>query len=155
MSILNPTLNKGKEKPIFAKLNALKLRSEVPVFKAGDKVVVKSKIKEGTKERVQAFEGIVLARKGAGIGEGFTVRRMSAGGVGVERVFPLHCPTIVSIEVKVVGFVRRAKINYLRGLVGKKAKIKDRNLKLTEAGAINPKAKAKKSKRMKKAPAKK
>ncbi len=110
-------------------LKSVVLRSDIPQFKAGDKIVVRSKIKEGDKERVQAFEGVVIARNGRGINETFTVRKLSAG-VGVERVYPLHSPTIVGIDLKVEGFIRRAKLYYLRGLDGKKARIRDKNLKL-------------------------
>jgi len=130
---------------LLANLKAAKLRTDIPKFKAGDRVVVSSKIKEGSKERVQAFEGVVIARKGTDIGASFTVRRMAAGGIGVERVFPLHSPSIVSIKVKLEGFVRRSKLYYLRGLVGKKARIQDRNLKLTEAGVGGHAKKKKKS----------
>jgi large subunit ribosomal protein L19 len=113
-------------------LDSLQLKNDLPKFKAGDKLVVKSKIKEGDKERVQAFEGIVIARNGRGIAETFTIRKVSAG-VGVERVFPLHSPAIVSMEVKVEGFVRRGKLYYLRNLDGRAARIRDKNLKLLEA----------------------
>lgn len=106
--------------------------NNLPEFKAGDKIVVKSKIKEGDKERVQAFEGVVMSRKGRGVAETFTVRKISAG-VGVERVFPLHSNRIESIEVKTEGFVRRAKMYYLRELEGRKARIQDKNLKLQHA----------------------
>ena len=108
------------------------LKQDLPAFRSGDKVVVKSKIKEGDKERVQAFEGVVIARDGRSVNETFTVRKISAG-VGVERIYPLHSPNIVSIEVKVEGFVRRGKLYYLRNLAGKKARIQDKNLKLAAA----------------------
>lgn len=114
------------------RLKALSLKTDLPEFRAGDKVVVRSKIKEGDKERVQAFEGIVIAKNGRGIQETFTVRKVSAG-VGVERVFPLHSPAIESIELKIEGFVRRAKLYYLRSLDGRAARIRDKNLKLLEA----------------------
>lgn len=114
------------------KLTKSQIRSDIPVFKSGDKVVVKTKIKEGDKDRIQAFEGIVIARNGSGIRETFTVRKVS-GGIGVERVFPLHSPVIAGIEVKVDGFVRRAKLYYLRELEGKASRIQDRNLKLSMA----------------------
>lgn len=112
--------------------SSLGLKADIPQFRSGDKLVVKSKIKEGDKERIQAFEGIVIARNGRGIQETFTIRKISAG-VGVERVFPLHSPSIVSMEVKVEGFVRRGKLYYLRKLDGRAARIRDRNLKLLEA----------------------
>ena len=106
---------------------------QYPAFKAGDKIIVRSKIKEGDKERVQAFEGIVIAKSnGVGVGSTFTVRKVS-GGIGVERIFPTHSPNIVSIERKVEGFVRRSKLYYIRGLDGKAARIKDKNIRLMEA----------------------
>jgi large subunit ribosomal protein L19 len=105
---------------------------KIPEFKAGDKVVVKSKIKEGDKERVQAFEGVVIARQGRGASASFTVRKVSAG-IGVERIYPLYSPNIVSIDRKIEGFVRRAKLYYIRGLDGKAARIKDKNIRLMEA----------------------
>jgi large subunit ribosomal protein L19 len=127
-------------------LSSLKLKTEIPSFRSGDKVVVKSKIKESeedgkVKYRIQAFEGIVIARNGRGIKETFTVRKVSAG-VGVERVYPLHSPTIDSIEVKVEGFVRRGKLYYLRDLSGKSARIRDRNLKLLAAQGAEAAAKS-------------
>lgn len=117
-------------------------QKEVPHFCAGDKVVVRAKIKEGEKERIQAFEGIVIARNGSGIREAFTVRKVSAG-IGVERIFPLNSPAIESIEVLVEGFVRRSKLYYLRDRKGRSARIQDKNLKLSEAeGQKSHKAKA-------------
>lgn len=94
---------------------------EIPDFRAGDTVRVDYKIKEGDKERIQPFEGIVIARKGAGEGKTFTVRRIAAGGVGVERIFPLKSPKIEKLEVVKKGQARRAKLYYLRQRVGKKA----------------------------------
>ena len=117
---------------ILDTLKSAQLKTDIPVFKSGDKIVVKTKIKEGDKERIQGFEGLVIARNGTGINETFTVRKVS-GGVGVERVFPLHSPLIDGIEVKVSGFVRRAKLYYLRKLDGKAARVRDKNLKLSEA----------------------
>lgn len=111
-------------------------RNEVPDFKAGDRVIVRSKIKEGNKERIQAFEGVCIARKGRGVAATFTVRRVTAG-VGIERIFALNSPTVVSIERKVEGFVRRSKIFYIRDLDGKAARIQDLNLKLQEAQAVS------------------
>ena len=98
------------------------MKSEVPVFNGGDTVKVGFKVIEGTKERIQNFEGVVIAKKHGGIRETFTVRRLSFG-VGVERSFPLHSPKIASITVVKRGKVRRAKLYYLRGLTGKAAKI--------------------------------
>ena len=100
------------------------MKKEVPQFNVGDTVKVGFKVIEGTKERIQNFEGVVIAKKHGGIRESFTVRRMSFG-VGVERTFPLHSPKIASITVVRKGKVRRAKLYYLRGLTGKAAKIQE------------------------------
>ncbi|MBR5151558.1 MAG: 50S ribosomal protein L19, partial [Elusimicrobiaceae bacterium] len=97
------------------------LKTNIPVFKAGDTVRVKVKVVEGDNERLQAFDGVVIARKGSGIGETFTVRKISFG-VGVERIFPLHSPRVDSIEVLKIGKVRRAKLNYLTKLSGNAAR---------------------------------
>lgn len=101
------------------------LRSDIPVFRPGDTVRVHLKIREGTRERVQAFEGVVIARRSGGSRETMTVRRVSYG-VGVERTFLVHSPRIERIEVTRRGKVRRAKLYYLRGLRGKAARIKER-----------------------------
>ena len=95
-------------------------KKDVPSFKVGDSVKVHTKVIEGDKERVQLFTGIVIGRKGTGINESFTVRRISYGE-GVERVFPIHSPRIAKIEVEKAGTARRAKLNYLRGRKGKQA----------------------------------
>ena len=100
------------------------LKSDVPQFNVGDTVKVGYRIKEGNKERVQNFEGVVIAKKHGGIRESFTVRRLSFG-VGVERTFPVHSPKIATITVVKKGKVRRAKLYYLRGLTGKAAKIQE------------------------------
>lgn len=100
------------------------LRTDLPAFKVGDTVRVNVRVIEGTRERLQAFEGVVIAKKNGGVRETFTVRRISFG-VGVERTFPVHSPKIGSIQVVKVGKVRRAKLYYLRGLTGKAAKIKE------------------------------
>ncbi len=100
------------------------LRTDIPEFKAGDTLKVYVKIKEGDKFRVQLFEGVCIARKGSGISETFTVRKISYQ-VGVERIFPIHSPIIDRIEVVKIGKVRRAKLHYLRGLSGKAARIKE------------------------------
>ena len=100
------------------------LKSEVPAIEIGDTVKVHVKIREGEKERIQLFEGTVIARKGSGISETFTVRRLSYG-VGVERVFPLHSPNVAKIELVRHGRVRRSKLYYLRDRVGKAAKVKE------------------------------
>ena len=100
------------------------LRNDIPDFNVGDTVKVHVKVKEGSRERIQVYEGVVMKRQGGGLSETFTVRRISYG-VGVERTFPLHSPKFDRIEVVRKGKVRRAKINYLRGRVGKRAKIKE------------------------------
>jgi large subunit ribosomal protein L19 len=100
------------------------LKNDIPVFKAGDTLKVFVKIKEGDKHRIQLFEGVCIARNGSGISETFTVRKMSYQ-IGVERIFPIHSPIVDHIEVIKVGKVRRAKLNYLRGLSGKAARIKE------------------------------
>ncbi len=99
------------------------LKSEMPTVNIGDTVRVHVKIKEGDRERIQAFEGTVIARRGGGISESFTVRRVSYG-VGVERVFPIHSPNVDKVEVIRRGKVRRSKLYYLRDRVGKAAKVK-------------------------------
>jgi large subunit ribosomal protein L19 len=101
------------------------LKSDVPAFSPGDTVRVHVKIREGEKERIQLFSGIVIARRGGGIRETFTVRKIS-GGVGVERIFPLHSPIIDRIEVERKGAVRRAKLYYLRSRKGKAARIDEK-----------------------------
>jgi large subunit ribosomal protein L19 len=101
------------------------LRDEVPEFRAGDTVRVHVRVIEGDKERIQVFQGVVIARRGGGTRETFTVRKMS-GAVGVERIFPLHSPVLDRIEVTRQGQVRRAKLYYLRKLRGKKARIEER-----------------------------
>ena len=101
------------------------LSQNLPEFSSGDTLRVHVKIKEGDKERIQVFQGIVIGRRGSGTGATFTVRKMSAG-IGVERIFPLHSPNIDKIERIKIGSVRRAKLNYLRELTGKSARIKER-----------------------------
>ena len=101
------------------------LRDDIPAFRAGDNVKVHVKVIEGTRSRVQVFQGVVIRRHGGGIGETYTVRKVSFG-VGVERTFPLHSPVIEKIEVVTRGDVRRAKLYYLRDLRGKAAKIKEK-----------------------------
>jgi large subunit ribosomal protein L19 len=102
------------------------LRDDVPEFRAGDTVRVHVKVTEGNRSRIQVFEGDVIARRGSGVRETFTVRKISFNAVGVERTFPVHAPVIDHIEVTRHGKVRRAKLYYLRDRVGKKAKIKER-----------------------------
>lgn len=100
------------------------LKAETPEFAVGDTVRVDVKIREGERERIQAFEGTVIAKKGSGVAETFTVRRVSYG-VGVERVFPLHSPNVAEVKVVRRGKVRRSKLYYLRDRVGKAAKVKE------------------------------
>ena len=101
------------------------LKTNIPPFRPGDTVRVNVRVKEGDKERVQAFEGVCIARRGGGVSETFTVRKIS-NGVGVERVFPVHSPSIETIDVVTRGHVRRAKLYYLRKLRGKAARIRER-----------------------------
>ena len=108
----------------FVETELLK-KKEVPTFKAGDTVTVHYKIKEGEKERIQQFQGVVLQRKGSGVAETFTIRKMS-NAIGVERIIPVNSPFIDKIEINKKGVVRRARIFYLRDLTGKKARIKEK-----------------------------
>ncbi len=128
---------------IIEQLERAQLREGIPQFKAGDTVRVHFQVIEGERRRIQAFEGIVLKRQGAGVRETFTVRKQSFG-VGVERTFPLHSPKIAKIEVLAIGDVNRAKLYYLRGRVGKKARIReirqDRQLKTVQATEEAPAA---------------
>ena len=110
---------------IIEALEKEQLRSDIPVFAPGDTVRVHAKIVEGTRERIQVFEGVVIGRQGTGVRETFTVRRISYG-IGVERMFPVHSPRIAKIEVVRHGVVRRAKLYYLRNLTGKAARIKEK-----------------------------
>src|SRR3712207_3685509 len=103
------------------------LRSDVPVFRPGDTVKVHVRVVEGNRERVQVFQGVVIRRQGGGVRETFTVRKISFG-VGVERTFPVHSPSIAKLEVVQRGQVRRAKLYYLRELRGKKARIRERRV---------------------------
>jgi large subunit ribosomal protein L19 len=105
-------------------ITAEQIKKDVPSFKSGDTVKVMVRIIESGKERLQAFEGVVVARKGSGINESFTVRKMSSG-IGVHRIFPIHAPTVASIEVLKKGKVRRNKLTYLTKLSGKAARIKE------------------------------
>ncbi|MBQ7897043.1 MAG: 50S ribosomal protein L19 [Clostridia bacterium] len=101
------------------------IKAEAPEFRIGDTVRVHNRIKEGARERIQYFDGTVIAKKNGGISETFTVRRIS-NGVGVEKTFPLHSPNVVAVDVIREGKVRRAKLYYLRDRVGKAAKVKDK-----------------------------
>ncbi len=109
----------------LAELNRENLRADFPAFQPGDTVRVAVRVREGDKERLQAFEGVCIARRGGGLQESFTVRKVSAG-VGVERIFPLHSPSIASIELVRRGRVRRAKLYYLRAVSGKAARIREK-----------------------------
>jgi large subunit ribosomal protein L19 len=119
---------------VIESLERAQLRGDLPQFKAGDTVRVHFKVIEGQRQRIQVFEGIVLKRQGAGARETFTVRKQSFG-VGVERTFPLHSPKIEKIEVTAIGDVNRAKLYYLRGKVGRKARVRERRYGAGTAGA--------------------
>ena len=125
--------------PRIVEIERTQLRSDLPAFAPGDTVRVRVRVSEGAKERIQAFEGICIARKGGSLNETFTVRKIS-GGVGVERIFPVHSPTIDGIEVVRRGHVRRAKLYYLRARRGKSARVRER--RWWEGGGISPKAEA-------------
>jgi len=109
---------------VIQSLEQRQLRTDIPVFKAGDTVGVHFRVIEGARQRIQVFEGIVIKRQGSGVRETFTVRKQSSG-VGVERTFPLHSPKIDKIDVKAIGDVNRAKLYYLRERVGKKARVRE------------------------------
>ena len=110
--------------PLIEAITKEQLRSDIPAFRPGDTVRVHAKVVEGTRERIQLFEGVVIKRQGTGISETYTVRKMS-GGVGVERTFPIHTPRVAQIEVVRFGKVRRAKLYYIRERHGKAARIKE------------------------------
>ncbi|MGL6014506.1 MAG: 50S ribosomal protein L19 [Selenomonadaceae bacterium] len=110
---------------IIQALEQEQLRSDIPVFAPGDTVRAHVKVVEGTRERIQMFEGVVIGRQGTGVRETFTVRRISYG-IGVERTFPVHSPRLEKIDVVRKGIVRRAKLYYLRALTGKAARIKEK-----------------------------
>ena len=109
---------------IITEITKDQLRTDLPTFRPGDTVRVHVKVVEGTRERIQVYEGVVISRRGGGISESFTVRKISYG-VGVERTFPVHTPKIAQLEVTRRGKVRRAKLYYLRDLRGKAARIKE------------------------------
>jgi large subunit ribosomal protein L19 len=111
--------------PIIEAINQAQMKTDVPPFAPGDTVVIQVKVKEGTRERLQAFEGVVIAKRNRGLDSAFTVRKISHG-VGVERTFQLHSPLIDSISVKRRGDVRKAKLYHLRDLSGKAARIKEK-----------------------------
>ncbi len=110
---------------IIEKLEAEALKSDIPDFAPGDTVIVQVRVKEGNRERLQAYEGVVVARRNRGLNSSFTVRKISHGE-GVERVFPLHSPTVAEIKVKRRGDVRRAKLYFLRERSGKSARIREK-----------------------------
>ena len=111
------------DKNLAKKVTASQLRTDLPEFKSGDTVKVSVRITENGKSRIQIFEGVVIARRGGGVAETFTVRKMS-GSIGVERIFPVQSPNVVSVEVVKKGKVRRNKITYIRSRSGKSARIK-------------------------------
>lgn len=111
---------------IIREIEKRQFKQEVSDFRVGDTVRVGVKVVEGSRERTQDFEGVVISRRGSGINENFTVRRIAAHGIGVERTFLVHAPRIDSIKIKRRGKVRRAKLYYLRGLTGKAARIKEK-----------------------------
>ena len=110
---------------------------EIPPFRAGDTLRVNVRVREGDKERIQAFEGVCIARRGAGVSETFMVRKIS-NGIGVERIFPVHSPMLESITVVRRGIVRRAKLFYLRGVTGKSARIKEKRTRLVVPETVAP-----------------
>jgi len=110
---------------------------EIPPFRAGDTLRVNVRVREGDKERLQAFEGVCIARRGAGVSETFMVRKIS-NGIGVERIFPVHSPMLESITVVRRGIVRRAKLFYLRGVTGKSARIKEKRTRLVVPETVAP-----------------
>jgi large subunit ribosomal protein L19 len=119
-------LEKPMQNAVLTKVINKNKRSDLPEFRPGDTIRVHVKIREGDKERLQLFEGTVIARKNTGMGETITVRKMSFGH-GVERIFPVHAPVVDHIDVVRTGRVRRAKLYYLRGLRGKAARLRERN----------------------------
>ena len=113
---------------IFSETQKQWMRTDIPAFRAGDTLRVNVRVKEGEKERVQAFEGVCIARRGSGVSETFTVRKIS-NGIGVERIFPVHSPMLADVVVQRRGRVRRAKLYYLRHLTGKATRIKERKVR--------------------------
>lgn len=121
------------------------VHEDIPTFKSGDTVNVHYRVREGEKERIQQFEGVVISRKGTGANQTFIVRKISAGNIGVERIFPLYSPFIAKIEVKKEGDVRRSKLYYLRDRRGKAARIKEKDRRMMDNnsdGAAKEKPKA-------------
>lgn len=122
---MNICWKEKKEMNLIESITQEQLRNDIPDFRPGDTVRVHARVVEGTRERIQLFEGVVIKRRGQGISETYTVRKMS-NGVGVERTFPIHTPRVAQIEVVRHGKVRRAKLYYLRALHGKAARIAER-----------------------------
>src|SRR5664279_122129 len=114
---------------VFTETEKEYMRTDIPPFRAGDTLRVNVRVKEGDKERLQAFEGVCIARRGSGVSETFTVRKIS-NGVGVERIFPIHSPMLGDVIVMRRGRVRRAKLYYLRAATGKAARIKERKIQI-------------------------
>jgi len=128
---------------LIRSMESEQFKSDVPDFGPGDTVRVHAKVVEGTRERIQVFEGVVIRRRAGGINENFTVRRIASHSIGVERTFLIHSPRIDKIEVTRHGKVRRAKLYYLRDLTGKAARIKERRRPLVTASAAAAAASAK------------
>lgn len=119
------------------------IKDDYPPFKAGDTVNVHYLVREGDKERIQKFEGLVISRRGSGANQTFMVRKVSAGNIGVERIFPLYSPFVSKIELKKQGDIKRSKLFYLRELQGKAARIKEKDQNLDTVRQINKEAEAK------------
>jgi large subunit ribosomal protein L19 len=139
-------------KPIIAAIENAQMEKTIPDFAPGDTVVVQVKVKEGNRERLQAFEGVVIAKRNRGLNSAFTVRKISHGE-GVERVFQTYSPLVDSIEVKRRGDVRRAKLYYLRELRGRAARIKEKLVRKTDTATAKPAAKKKAAPKADDAPA--
>lgn len=116
---------RGAIMDVMQEVTRQQMRDDLPAFNPGDTIRVNVRVREGEKERLQAFEGVCIAKKGGGVSETFTVRKISSG-IGVERVFPIHSPTVESVKLVRQGRVRRAKLYYLRALRGKKARIREK-----------------------------
>ncbi len=127
--------------PTVSAIHHANLKTDLPEFRAGDTVSVDFRVIEGSKERIQTFTGVVIQRRGAGISETFTVRKIS-NNIPVERIFPLNSPRIAAIKVNRLGKVRRARLFYMRGLQGKAARIKEREGKVSETAAPSAEAPA-------------
>ncbi|MGB3328013.1 MAG: 50S ribosomal protein L19 [Thermomicrobiales bacterium] len=123
---------------LIRSIESEQFKEDVPQFGAGDTVRVHAKVVEGTRERIQVFEGVVIRRRSGGINENFTVRRLAAHGIGVERTFLIHSPRIDKIEVTRFGRVRRAKLYYLRGRTGRAARITERRRDLSKGTVKQP-----------------